>query len=208
MKFKRLENYETSENTYIVYDEKTLNGIVIDPGVKTEEILNSAKEDNIKIKYVFITHCHYDHIEFMEELREQTGAKLVCGEKASINIGDPYINLTISGLSYPLYGKKAEIILKDGEIFELDSVKIECIYTPGHSNCSVCYKIGNEVFCGDTLFLRNCGRWDLPTGNEEQLINSVKTKLYTLDDEVKLYPGHGEETTVGYEKKFNFYIKD
>ena len=87
MKFKRLENYETSENTYIVYDEKTLNGIVIDPGVKTEEILNSAKEDNIKIKYVFITHCHYDHIEFMEELRKQTGSKLVCSEKASINIG-------------------------------------------------------------------------------------------------------------------------
>ncbi len=91
---------------------KTLNGIVIDPGVKTEEILNSAKEDNIKIKYVFITHCHYDHIEFMEKLREQTGAELVCGDKASINIGDPLYKSDNIGIGLSVIRKKAEIIFK------------------------------------------------------------------------------------------------
>ena len=84
---------------------------------------------------------------------------------------------------------------------------VKCIYTPGHTNCSVCYLFGKEMFCGDTLFLRNCGRWDLPTGNEEDLRKSVKEKIYTLDENIILHPGHGEDTSIGYEKKFNFYIK-
>lgn len=207
MKFKKLENYYNTENTYIVYDENTLNGFVIDPGYNADKIIKAAADDNIKIKYIFITHCHYDHIEYMEELREKTGAELVSGDKAGINITDPDINLSISGLGYALSAKKPEIILKDREKFSIDGMEIECIYTPGHTNCSVCYLIENDMFCGDTLFLRNCGRWDLPTGNEETLIKSVKEKIYTLDENINLHPGHGESTTIGYEKKFNFFIK-
>lgn len=207
MKFKKLENYYNTENTYIVYDEDTLNGFVIDPGYNADKIIKAAADDNIKIKYIFITHCHYDHIEYMEELREKTGAELVSGDKAGINITDPDINLSVSGLGYVLSAKKPEIILKDREKFRLDGMEIECIYTPGHTNCSVCYLIENDMFCGDTLFLRNCGRWDLPTGNEETLIKSVKEKIYTLDENINLHPGHGESTTIGYEKKFNFFIK-
>jgi hydroxyacylglutathione hydrolase len=207
MKFKKLENYYNTENTYIVYDENTLNGFVIDPGYKTEGILKAASDDGIKIKYVFITHCHYDHIQYMEELREKTGALLVCGDKAKINIKDPDINISLPGLGYEIIAKDAEIILKDGEEFIIDSMKIKCIYTPGHTNCSVCYLIDNDMFCGDTLFLRNCGRWDLPTGDENTLISSIKNKIYTLDENINLHPGHGESTTIGYEKKFNFFVK-
>lgn len=207
MKFKKLENYYNTENTYIVYDENTLNGFVIDPGYKTEGILKAASDDGIKIKYVFITHCHYDHIQYMEELREKTGALLVCGDKAKINIKDPDINISLSGLGYEIIAKDAEIILKDGEEFIIDSMKIKCIYTPGHTNCSVCYLVDNDMFCGDTLFLRNCGRWDLPTGDENTLISSIKNKIYTLDENINLHPGHGESTTIGYEKKFNFFVK-
>lgn len=207
MKIKKLNNYETDENTYIVYDENTNNGFVIDPGYKCSGILKAANDDNIKIKYVLITHCHYDHISDLEELREKTGALLISGDKASINITDPAINLSYSGLGYDLSAKKSDIILSDGEEFQIDGIKIKCIYTPGHTNCGVCYLIDNHIFVGDTLFLRNCGRWDLPTGDEAVLRKSIIEKLYILDDDIIIHSGHGEDSSIGYEKKFNFYVK-
>lgn len=207
MKIKKLENYTTSENTFIVYDENTKNGIVIDPGCEVNKILKAAEEDNVNIKYVFITHCHYDHIEFMEPLREKTGALLVSGDKASINITDPDINISFHGLGYFLSAKKSDIVLADGEDFIIDSMKFKCIYTPGHTNCSVCYLIDDVLFSGDTLFQRSMGRSDLPTGNNEQIINSIQKKLYTLDENIIVYPGHGNETSIGYEKKFNLFVK-
>lgn len=207
MKFEKLQNYRTGENTYVVYDENTLNGFIIDPAYGTDKIIDFIKEKNINLKYVFITHCHYDHIENMEELREKLSLKLVCGDKAGINITDPNINLSFSGLGYEISAKKSDVILKDGENINIDGMTVKCIYTPGHTNCSVCYLTDNHMFCGDTLFLRNCGRFDLPTGNEEALIKSVKEKIYTLDENIILHPGHGEDTSIGYEKRFNFYIK-
>ena len=207
MKTVKLQNYHTSENTYIVYDESTMNGFITDPAYGVDKTIEYLNENNIKLNYVFITHCHYDHIEDMEELREKLSLKLVCGDKADINIKDPYINLSLSALGYNIIAKKADIILKDCESIDIDNMTVKCIYTPGHTNCSVCYLFGKEMFCGDTLFLRNCGRWDLPTGNEEDLRKSVKEKIYTLDENIILHPGHGEDTSIGYEKKFNFYIK-
>ncbi len=207
MKIKKLTNYATDENTYIIYDENTKDGLVIDPGYKADGILKAAVDDNIKIKYVFITHCHYDHIEFLEELRQKTGALLVSGDKASINIGDPAINHSYSGLGYDLSAKKSDIILKDGEEFELGGIKIKCIYTPGHTNCGVCYLAENHVFSGDTLFLRSIGRSDLPTGDYDTLVKSIKEKLYTLDDDTTVHCGHGNDTSIGYEIKFNFFVK-
>ena len=208
MKFKRIENYKTSENSYIVYDEVSKNGFVIDPGCETEDILKAAAEDEINIKYVFLTHCHYDHIEYMEDLREKTSALLVCSKNCADNIKNPMINLSQMGLGYKIIAKDAEIVLDDNEDFKLDGINVKCIYTPGHTNCSACFMVENEMFCGDTLFLRNCGRWDLPTGVEMTLVKSVKEKIYTLDENINLHPGHGEKTTIGYEKKFNFFIKD
>ena len=206
MKIQRLNNYYTDENTYLVYDGNT--AFVIDPGYKTDGILKAAADVKTTIQYILITHCHYDHIEFMEDLREKTNAKLVSGDKTSINITDPDINLTLAGLGKAVSAKKSDIILKDGETLPVGNMQVKCIYTPGHTNCGTCYLIENHLFSGDTLFLRNCGRWDLPTGDEETLIRSVKNKIYTLDDEIIIHPGHGEQTTVGYEKKFNLYIKE
>lgn len=207
MKIKRLVNIYTDENTYIVYDENTKNGLVIDPGYDYRGILKSADEDNIKIKYILITHCHYDHISDLEPLRDATGASLVSGDKGSINVTDPDINLTYSGLGKAISAKKSDVILNDGGEFDMDSIKIKCIYTPGHTNCGVCYLIGDHIFVGDTLFLRNCGRWDLPTGDEQTLRKSIKEKLYTLPEDITVHCGHGSDTSIGYEKKFNFYVK-
>lgn len=205
MKIKKLNNYMTDENTYIVYNENTKNGFIIDPGC--DGILKSAAADNIKITHILITHCHYDHIEFMEKIREITGAVLVSGDKASINITDPAINLSYSGLGYDLSAERSDIILKDGEEIDINGINVKCIYTPGHTNCSVCYIADNSIFTGDTLFLRSVGRSDLPTGNAAVLEKSVKEKIYSLNN-MTVYPGHGRETSIDYEKKFNFFIKD
>lgn len=208
MKIKTLNNYYNDENTYIVYDENTKNGIVIDPGYKCDGIMKAAADDGIVIKYIFITHCHYDHISDLEPLRERTGAQLVSSRYGSVNIGDPDINHSVSGLGYALSAKKSDIILQDNEEFDLDGLHVKCIYTPGHTNCGACYLFNNEkLFVGDTLFLRSVGRHDLPTGNLDELVNSVKNKLYTFDDEIEVFPGHGEQTSIGYEKKFNMFIK-
>lgn len=208
MKIITLENYYNSENTYIVYDENCLEGVVIDPGYKAEDIKKRAELNNIKIKYIILTHCHYDHIQYLEELRRITGAPLACGEKAGINIGDPDINVSYGGLGYEISAKYPEKILADNEVLTVGNMDIKCIYTPGHTNCGVCYLVEDSLFSGDTLFLRNCGRWDLPTGNQTTLENSIRNTLYKLDDNISVYPGHGEKTSIGYEKKFNFFVPE
>ena len=208
MKIKTLNNYINDENTYIVYDENTKNGLVIDPGYNCDGILKAASDDELNIKYILITHCHYDHISDLEELRERTKAPLVSSKWGSVNIGNPDINHSVLGLGYALSAKKSEIILNDNEELTLDSIKIKCIYTPGHTNCGVSYLInGKKLFVGDTLFLRSIGRSDLPTGDSETLVSSIKDKLYTLDDEIDVFTGHGSVTTIGYEKKFNMFVK-
>ena len=118
------------------------------------------------------------------------------------------INFSMSGLGYALSAKSSEIILEDGEEFTVDGLKIKCILTPGHTNGGACYLVNDEkLFSGDTLFLRSIGRSDLPTGNGEKLVNSIKNKLYTLDDDIEVFPGHGGATTIGYEKKYNMFVR-
>ncbi len=208
MKIKILNNYINDENTYIVYNENTNEGLVIDPGYPDNEIINFAEENKIKIKYILLTHCHYDHIEYLEPLRKKTKAKLLSSFNCSKNIGEPDINHSVSGLGYALKAEKSDMILKDGEEINLCGINVKCIYTEGHTNGGVCYLFDNKkLFSGDTLFLRSIGRSDLPTGSGEKLLESIKDKLYTLDENIEVYPGHGKSTSIGYEKKFNMFIK-
>ncbi len=207
MEIKVLNNYYTDENTYIVFDEKTKNGLVIDPGYECEGIIKTAQELGVEIKYVLITHCHYDHISSLEPLREKTGCKLISSENGSKNVVNPDINLSLHGLGYEINAKKSDIVLKDNEEMLLDGLNIKCIYTPGHTNCGACYMINDNLFTGDTLFLRSIGRHDLPTGDGNTLINSIKERIYTLPEEITVYPGHGGKSSVGYEKKFNMFVK-
>lgn len=207
MIYKSIFHNETNENTYLVYDEETKNGIIIDPGCKIENIEQLILENGLNLKYILLTHCHYDHIESLIPLKEKTGAKIVTGDKGNKNIGDTKKNLSLYGLGYPISEIEADIILNDGEILTLDSLDMKCIYTPGHTECSVCYLCSNELFSGDTIFLRSVGRWDLPTGDFKTIESSIKKKLYTLPDETAVHPGHGGSTTIGYEKKYNFCVK-
>ncbi len=201
MIYKKLENYSNGENTYIIKDEKTSDAVVIDPGFGGIDI------SDINIKYILLTHTHYDHISDIVFLRENTDAKIVCSREGSKNLKNKNINLTELGLGYKIE-EAADIILSDGEELEFSDIGFKCIYTPGHTSCSCCYLTGDKLYSGDTLFLRSVGRWDLPSGDENTLVNSIKTKLYTLPDEIKVYPGHGDETSIGYEKKYNLFINN
>ena len=207
MKYDFIFHNETGENTWLVYDENTKNGVIIDPGCKIENIMSMIKRNDVIVKFIFLTHCHYDHIMSLNSLKENTGACIITGSKGSINIGDPNINLSLSGLGYEIRNIHADKILKDEEDFIIDSLTFKCIYTPGHTSCGVCYLIGKDLFCGDTLFLRSCGRWDLPTGDMDVLFCSIREKLYILSDDIVVHSGHGSDTTIGYEKKFNFCVR-
>ena len=207
MQFTSVSDNRTSENTYMIYDEATSNGVIVDPGCDIEKILKMIEDKNIHIKYILLTHCHYDHIKSLNELKEKTGAEIVSGDNCSRNVKRININLSVYGLGYEINDVNIDRVIFDNEKLILDSLEIKCIYTPGHTDCSVCYIIDNEIFSGDTLFLRTCGRWDLPTGEFNTLEKSIKEKLYSLPDDMNVYPGHGEKTTIGYEKKYNFCIK-
>lgn len=203
MQIKCLENYMTSENTYVV-----INGdecVVIDPSYSLSGIEEAA--GSAKITHILVTHCHYDHIGTLNELRKKTGALVVSSRYGSINIGDPIINLTGAYTREEIICAPSDIVPSDSEVFSAAGMNIKIIYTPGHTNCGACYIIGDSIFTGDTLFLRNVGRWDLPTGDEDTLVKTIKTKIYTLDENLKAYPGHGGATSIGYEKKFNLYVK-
>lgn len=206
MKYTNIFHNETGENTFLIFDENTKNGVIVDPGCKINDIEKMISDNGVNVKYILLTHCHFDHIMSIVELKEKTCAKIVTGDEGNKNIGNPDINLSVYGLGYPIENIKSDIILNDGEILELDSIKIKCIYTPGHTSCGVCYYTKNELFCGDTLFLRSAGRWDLPTGNYKILEKSIKEKLYTLPDKTVIHCGHGDDSSIGYEKLYNLVI--
>lgn len=183
------------QNCYLI--ENNGKGILIDPGINTSKILKETED--IEINYILLTHCHFDHIFSAESLNK----KIVSSENCDKNIRNSEIVL------YNTFIKSgSDIVLKDKEERDFDGIRVKCIYTPGHTDGSVCYLIENNLFSGDTLFKRSVGRCDLPTGNMEVLENSIKNIIYKMDENTVVYPGHGEETTVGYEKKNNLYITE
>ena len=203
MDIKVLTDIYMDENTYFIIENK--KAIVIDPGSSAEDIIAFAGD--AEIKYIFLTHCHYDHMKGANELRKKTGAEICASIECAENIKRPEINLSGAWLDNDIIIENTENILIEENDFEFEGIKIKTIKTPGHTNCSTCFMVENNLFAGDTLFLQTTGRWDLPTGNEEILRKSIKEILYVLDDEITVYPGHGKKTSIGYEKKFNFIVR-
>lgn len=198
MEIKKIVSEQMDENCYLLTEGK--DAVLIDPGEDTFKILSEC--DGYDVKYILLTHCHFDHIYSLYELK---GNKTVLGSlKLKSNIIDPKITFLSSCAN--LDGK-INGYFTDGEEKELCGIKIKCIYTPGHTDCSCCYLVENNLFSGDTLFFGSIGRWDFETGNFNELKKSILCKLYKLSDETKVYPGHGAETTIGFEKK-NGYFKD
>ena len=197
MEIITIKSEEMDQNSYLLVNGK--DAVLVDCGVDTFKILKETEKYNVK--YILLTHCHFDHTYSLSEIK---GQKTVLGSKNLIkNITNPKITFLPSEIN--LEGK-IDGYFEDGEEKNLCGINIKCIYTMGHTDCSVCYLAENNLFSGDTLFFGSVGRWDFETGNFNELEKSVK-KLYKLPDETVVYAGHGRKTTIGYEKK-NGYFKE
>ena len=196
-----IETGPLSVNTYVVYVRGGDSCIVIDPA-DPEAVGGYVKSRGMGIAAVFLTHCHFDHILGVPQLQQQ-GARLYIGEKDAPGLNDRSINLTFM----PLAGMKPDVLLKDGDRVEEAGLCFEVLFTPGHTAGGVCYllKESGAIFAGDTIFRFSIGRTDLPGGDYSRLISSIKNKLFALEGNYTVLPGHGEATDLDEERQGNPY---
>lgn len=190
-------------NCYLVADENG-NAAVIDPGDEASRILEALQREGMTCKAVLLTHVHFDHIGAVKELCEATGAPLYCHEDDAAALTDGRRNLAALfgvALSVP---SEAET-LRDGQTLAVGDLRFEVLHTPGHTPGGVCYRIGDTLFSGDTLFCESVGRIDFPGGDGGALRRSI-ARLFTLPDETRVFPGHDEPTSIGHEKQYNPYV--
>lgn len=192
-------------NCYIIADEDTRLGAVIDPGGDAAGILEECKRLNIDIKYILLTHGHGDHIGAVSKIKEETGAPILMNEKDKYLTEGETLNLIPILRNISLFDIDKAIV--EGDVIELGNLKVEVLETPGHTPGSVSFKIGDMVITGDALFQGSVGRTDFPYGSHEQLIKSIKEKIIVMPEDTKIYPGHGPSTTVAAEKKYNPFLK-
>lgn len=188
-------------NIYVVYDDKK-RGFIVDPGFESPELLEFIKKEKLKIEYILITHGHFDHVCFAHDLQEKTGAQIAMAEN-DIEMMEQSQAWTGEKMGYKLKYFVPDVLLEDGDILKVGEERVGAIATPGHSPGGLCFYLENEkvLFSGDTLFAGAVGRTDLPFSSEEEIWKSIKEKLFVLPDEVKVFPGHGKETTIGKERQ-------
>lgn len=193
-----------STNCYLVYNESTREAVVVDPADNAPYILNRCSELGITPAAVLLTHGHFDHMLAAVDVRRTFHVKIYASDTEDAMLADASLNLS-AGWAGAQTSFHADVLLHDGDELDLIGFHWKVIETPGHTSGSVCYYIPEEevLFAGDTLFCRSYGRTDLPTGSSRELAASILEKLFTLADDIMVYPGHGETTTIGYEKKSN-----
>jgi len=193
-------------NCYFVYREGSSKVIFIDPADYGDQIFQAMKNNGFEVAAILLTHGHFDHIWGCSRLRQLTSAPVYAyeGEEEVLLSSD----LNVSAGAGRACTVKANTLLKDGEEVTIEGMTFKLIATPGHTQGSCCYYFeeANMLISGDTLFEESVGRTDLPTGSMSTLVRSVKDKLFVLPDDVVVYPGHGDSTTIGHEKKYNPFI--
>ena len=189
-------------NCYLInYNNKT---IIIDPCIDVKTL----KKYNVNnVEAILITHGHIDHIIFLEQLVKEYKCKVYLTKKCLEKVYNDNLNLSVM-FNYPLNIEKGIFdyqIITDNQVI-IDELNIKCITTPGHTDCSVCFLLDNDLFTGDTLFHRSVGRTDFPTGNSLELRNSLK-KILSFNKNFTIYPGHDSISTIEEEKQKNYYLK-
>ncbi len=192
-------------NNYLVFDDASKEALIIDCSDYVSELVDFVRNNALNVKYILITHGHFDHVLGINKMKEALGAKVyvsAADEEQVVNTRDvmAMFGLPIDGVENPVI----DGVLPDG--LTLAGQEIKVIETPGHTPGCVCYLIGENLFSGDTLFRGTIGRTDLPQGSFQQIKHSVKDILFALDENIKVFPGHGEPSTIAFEKKFNYII--
>ena len=189
-------------NCVLIADENS-NAVVIDPGDDAAELIATIRSQKLNVKAVLLTHAHFDHILAVKELQAAFGAPLWIHEAEAPALQDVGKSL-IPEYRLP-YVLQADRLLHDGETVSVGELAFEVLHTPGHTVGSCCYRFGDVLVAGDTLFAQSIGRTDLPGGNTAQMFQSLR-RLSALPDAVRVIPGHGPETTIGYERHYNPYL--
>ena len=198
-------------NSFILYDE-TKACIIIDPGFSNEleqhMLLDFINSEKLEVQKLVNTHCHIDHILGNRFVSETFGIKLQAHKEDQYNIDTADQTARMYGLPQP-NSPNIEVFLEDGDFLEFGQSKLKILHAPGHCKGHICLYAEADHFaiCGDVLFQGSIGRTDLPGGDFDTLINSIRTKLFVLPDDTKIYSGHGEETSIGLEKKFNPFLQ-
>ncbi len=190
-------------NSYYLVNEQTGNAVVIDPGENYNRVKTTQKECGFTVKAVLLTHAHFDHAGTAKKLQDD-GAKIYIS-----NIDAPKLH-NDDNLSKQ-FGRRfnedcvADFTFVDGDVLEIEDISVKVLLTPGHTDGSACFIVDNMLFSGDTLFYESVGRTDFPTGNHDSLVKSV-LKLFSLDGNYTVYPGHEEFTTLAHERKYNTFV--
>jgi glyoxylase-like metal-dependent hydrolase (beta-lactamase superfamily II) len=193
-------------NCYILGCEETKEAAVIDPGGDPDRILAALKRLGLTVKLIINTHGHFDHVGGNKRIKEATSAPLVIHEGDAPMLG----HLTQAAASFGLAAENSPMpdeMPGDGDTLTFGKITLKVIHVPGHSPGGIALSTGDAVFVGDTLFSGSIGRTDLPGGDYNQLIASVRLKLFSLPDDTKVYCGHGPSTTIGREKRYNPFFR-
>jgi hydroxyacylglutathione hydrolase len=190
MFFKQVQRH-ADNFSYVIADDDTREAIVVDSSYNAGEITRILKAENLKLKYVISTHSHSDHTAGNQELCSMFGARIVAHKLSKIN---------------------ADVKVDDGDIIRIGSITVKVIHTPGHTLDSICLLVNNQkLLTGDTLFVGECGRTDLPGGNSRSMYDSLFHKLLKLSDNVEVYPGHDygpkPSSTIGEERRSNYTLE-
>lgn len=194
-------------NCYIGINEETKECFIVDPATCPPEFVSYIKNAGLTVKAVLLTHGHFDHIMGLDALLKEFSVPVYAHEAEREVLESEQLNSSASMLGQPYSFSGADYVTNRQEL-RIAGFEILVIYTPGHTIGGCCYYIEKEkaLFSGDTLFHGSVGRTDLPTGSMGQLVSSVRDRLFVLPDDTQVYPGHMEETAIGYEKKYNPFI--
>jgi hydroxyacylglutathione hydrolase len=196
------------ENCYIVGDETTGEGALVDPGDEAARIAIAVEQTNLEISQILITHAHVDHVGAVAALVEEYACPVLMHAEAEPMLRQLPSQAMMMGLRF---GKVPNVDrhIEDGEVIPVGSLELASLYTPGHAPGHLAFYVQSEgiVFSGDALFAGSVGRVDLPGGSMEVLMKSIEERLLTLPDETKVYSGHGPQTTIGNEKAYNPFLQ-
>jgi hydroxyacylglutathione hydrolase len=190
-------------NCYLVHDNG--RGVVIDPGDDSGRILDLINKTKVKIEKIILTHGHIDHIRAVPEIKQATGAPVLIHPQDAEMLTEAKANLSYYH-DIAFSTEPADGLLNENDTFAVSKYQFKVIHTPGHTPGGISFYTDGIIFTGDALFWGSIGRTDFPGSSHESLINAITDKLLILPDDTKVYPGHGPQTTIGYERTTNPWL--